>query len=105
MLSLAWSAAHLFSGSYDNTIRVWDLTTLRKVQILQGKLFSPSYLLSTQRLPITRGIQLAAWRALSCRHSLPRTAQPAQMLRLALTAHPMQTLESLRQDLVCIHST
>ena len=36
VLSLAWSATHLFSGSYDNTIRVWDLTTLRKVQVLQG---------------------------------------------------------------------
>ena len=36
VLSLAWSDSYLFSGSYDNTIRVWDLTTLRKVSVLQG---------------------------------------------------------------------
>ena len=36
VLSLAWSSTHLFSGSYDHTIRVWDLQTLRKVHIMQG---------------------------------------------------------------------
>lgn len=36
VLSLAWSATHLFSGSYDHTIRVWDLNSLAKVTILSG---------------------------------------------------------------------
>lgn len=39
VLSLAWSATHLFSGSYDHTIRVWDLNSLQKVTILTGASF------------------------------------------------------------------
>lgn len=42
VLSLAWSATHLFSGSYDHTIRVWDLNTLQRVTILSGARRLPS---------------------------------------------------------------
>ena len=36
VLSLAIHDDHLFSGSYDFTIRVWDLRTLTRVKTLQG---------------------------------------------------------------------
>jgi F-box/WD-40 domain protein 7 len=49
VLSLAWSATHLFSGSYDHTIRVWDLNTLAKVTILSGAL---NCLLNTRLQPL-----------------------------------------------------
>ena len=36
MLSLAISNGKLYSGSYDYTIRVWDLNTLSRIQMLEG---------------------------------------------------------------------
>jgi F-box/WD-40 domain protein 7 len=56
VLSLAVTDTHLYSGSYDCTIRVWELETLTRVAVLEGhtdavralvvaggKLFSGSY--------------------------------------------------------------
>ena len=38
VLSLAMSTRHkrLFSGSYDCTVRVWDITTFRRMKVLSG---------------------------------------------------------------------
>lgn len=36
VLSLAATDSHLFSGSYDHTIRVWDMGSMRLVKSMQG---------------------------------------------------------------------